>query len=179
LYTHDVKADKSNYALMGFLAQELLEKEKTDEAQYYAEQSVSLHPTVYNLNTLGLIYQHKKQYNKAISTYERTIPLIRVLPNWAKDKESEYAFINLTAILLNKNKPLDAIWFINNQYLRLFPQSSSLYLLLAIAESMIGNHEIAFEAISKAYQMDPQSKITKSLFERIQSNQPINLNLGY
>ncbi len=171
LYTHDLKEENENYLLLGEYATELYQAGKMDEAYIYATKSVALHQTVKNLNELGRVYQHKRQYTKALINYTRAIQLAKI--HTEEEQNELYAYTNKAAVLLFAGHPADAIQFINEYALKRFPQNEKLYFLLAIAEYNLHDQQKALEAATKAIDLSP-SDLNNTLYNKIRNKESLN-----
>jgi protein O-mannosyl-transferase len=182
LYTHDVNEDPNNPILLDGLASNLFLSGKINEAYTYESRAVNLFPTMVNISHLGEIYQKNGQNDKAAIEYERAISLYK--PSAASnnlksnlqtivDYQLEHDYNNLAAAYIYANKPKEAISILNEKAIRKFPSNANFYMILAIAQSEIGNHQKALEAITKAYQISQDPNIT-SLYNKIINNQPLN-----
>jgi hypothetical protein len=168
LYGHDVNGSPKQYLLMMSFAQELKKSGRIEEALRYASSSVSVLPTVNNLNTLGTVYLDKKQYQQAISAFTLALKTYKSLPKHRVQGSpgmvtrvnthlhATVSNLALTYVILNR--PHDVIKVIKEEGLPLYPTSSILYYHLAFAEAMLNNYDEALNAATKSFELAPNAK---------------------
>lgn len=155
LYSHDLKEEQGNgsYYLINGYVSELANTGSIDEALHYAKKAVEEYPSVTSLNSLGTVYQKSGHLNEALLAYNRSIDAY-----YAQSKKSDNtvpAYINKVKVLFMLHRDKEALDFLNNEALKIFPKEPSLYIGLALVELHLGNRQEAVKAAKLAHAIRP------------------------
>ncbi|MFZ5933041.1 MAG: glycosyltransferase family 39 protein [Patescibacteria group bacterium] len=163
LATHDIKVSPESFALENLIAKVLIDSGNFQEAKIYAEKSIELYPYVTNYINLGIIFLDMGDYQKAKESYLKALQF------------GDYYLVyeNLAGLSLVYGEAEENINFIKSA-LQKFPQSSRLWLFLAILEYSDNNIENAKIAIRQAYKYDQSSQVS-FVYNTIMKNQPLKL----
>lgn len=143
LYRHDVTKTES-YLLEHSFGYELLQQKQLDEAGVHLQKAVTLFPTAMNTNSLGVYYYQKNDIASAKKWF--------AISNSYGD--SYLAYQNLSRILLQYDSPQKAKAYVEVA-VKKFPQSSTLWYLLALASYKSGDTDRALRAALQSYEISP------------------------
>jgi protein O-mannosyl-transferase len=170
LLSHDVKFAQSPI-LNSYYGGMLLLSGELDKAKPYLEKSVLMEPQLgYNLNNLGALYEHKKDYAKAKALYSRNIKL-----NSHNSNSYQYvSYVGLAHIALNENNPKEAKEMAQ-MAIKTAPLNNQANEYLAISEYKLGEEDEALDTIQKLYDRVPNQEIAQ-LFVLIKNHKPFTVN---
>lgn len=167
LVVHDIQVSKNSYVLEYKLSSELAKQGRFDEAKIHAERSITLYPYFTNYNTLGTIYLNLNDYGNAEKAFLKGLQFGNYYP----------IYENLALLYLNYGDPKKNIQFIKGG-VKHFPQSSKLWLYLAILEYKSKNIHESKEAIYKAYSLSKNQQ-TIAVYNKIMNNEPLDINVKF
>jgi tetratricopeptide (TPR) repeat protein len=169
LFRHD-SAISDNFLIESELANALVNENKFNDALTHAEKSVTYFPNDLNLYNLGYIYEKMGNIQQAKMEYMKGLQARHYLP----DGHSHY-LINygaLTRMLFSYGDWSGAKTYAK-QGLRDYPDSSSLWIYLALANHSLHSPKDALIAAGKARQLLPGGE-TDYIYNQILNNQSIN-----
>lgn len=169
LYSHDAKI-QDDYNKEDMLGKELINNGAFTEAVLHIKKSVDSNPYYANVNDLGVAYQHLGNIQKAEEFYTQAtlMKTYTLSPN-----------INLAEVQALYGNPNSAIKSIREKLLPVYPNTSHILLLLAVAEYRVGNQQTALQAVQKAYSlsMDRQTTYLLNFIQDKQSIRDLDNNL--
>lgn len=157
----DIKVSPDNYLSMNNMAKVLIDQKNLDEAMIYAQQSVSIYPSVSNYTNLGVIYQNQGNFLEAKKAYESAL----------RHGSMSITYENLGIVNLTIGEPSENIKFLHSA-LAYYPRSNRLWTYLAIQEAANGSNDNAKIALSKAISF---GSVPKSLYAAILNKQPLDV----
>lgn len=163
LYSHDIQYQPESYQLHNNLGVELFRRGNIDEAGIHYKRSVELFPYFVNWNNLGNVYLEKKDIKRARKYYELAM----------RNGNYHIAYENLALLLLKHESPKEANEFSKDAVQKL-PNSSKLWMTLAVSEYRLGNRNDALFAAEQAIRLDPIQP-NYLVYYTISQNQPIIL----
>jgi hypothetical protein len=169
LFEHDIPILKNRNSILSVgqlendLAAYLLEANQVPKAQYYALDSLRYDPNPNRYNTLGMVYQVKKDYARSLYWYERAIAADNL----------EKAYENVTILLLTQNKDRQAE-IIARKGLSFYPDDARLWVSLSYAAYFLHDLPKAQEASRRAVALSPDPD-TQLLYQRLKDGQPLAL----
>lgn len=176
LYTHDMQIN-DNYDLENSLGFEYSNTGHYPEALQYFQKSVSVVPFETNLYNLAYTYQQlgnipmaKYYYGKSLHGYSEKSAYA------TPHQHTETVYIQYTNLLVYADKPEVAITFIKSA-LQDYPNSSHLWIELAVSEYKNHDQKAALQAAEKAVQLAPTDQ-NNYIYAQIQNKQPIPLMLS-
>ena len=161
LYGHDLLVDPNNTQLLDSMAVALLNENRPRDALSYALKSTVQSPGFLNQSHLGTVYYNLGQYKDAVRVYRKAI-------SYAMNAESpsqrlgwvlEKTYIDLASAYLKENRPHDAVGLISKEALVKFPNSSTLYVFLALTAYQVGDQPTAVDAIIHARNLSKDTRI--------------------
>lgn len=158
---HDSRISNS-FDLDVLLSSEYLKMGKYNQAEYYAEKSVTLFPNMVNYNNLGSVYNTIHKYKKAKEAYMKSLHY----------GDFFQTYENLAVVALHYGDQKGNIRFIKNVSLKKYPYNAKLWLCLALLEYEQGNKDNAKKEISNAYAID-KSSLVSSAYYTIMNNLPV------
>lgn len=165
LYAHDIQISPGSFDLENNLGVELYRVGKFNEAKIHFENSTKIAPFWWtNWNNLGVMIEREKDYEKAISYYQKAID----------NGEYYLAYENIAKLLVLQNKPKEAKEFIE-QSLKVLPNNSNLWLYLAYSEYKLGNKDQALQAAKNAFILSP-SQQSYYVYNKLKENLPLEIN---
>ena len=170
LFSHDIKIT-DNFLIQQELAGALSDEGKFNNALIHAKKSVSYFPNDLNLYNLGYIYERMENIQQAKTEYIKGLQARHYVP----DGHSHY-LINygaLTRMLFSYGDWSGARNYAK-QGLRDYPDSSDLWVYLALADYNLHDQKDALVAAGKARQLLSGGE-TEYIYNQIINNQPINL----
>lgn len=151
---HDNASSVNNYAALNDLSQIMLRQNNFKQAEVYAEQSIDIHPTLFNYQNLGVALQQQQDYSGAQAAYENAL----------KHGSQLSVYENLAMIALLRADDTYTQKVLSRGF-KEYPTSSKLWLFLAILESSHGSEEKAKVAANKAAQYGPvPAQISTAIF---------------
>ena len=162
LYAHDTKVTKS-YLLEHSLGFELMERKRMGEAFTHLNNSVNLYKTPFNTNSMGVYFYKMHNYKKAKLWFGKSISLGGYY----------LAFSNLSNLHIEKNDFHEAAAVLRIATKK-FPESSTFYHKLSIAEYKVGNNEAAIDAAGHAYSLSP-TKDHEYVFHTLIEGKDLNI----
>lgn len=146
LYQKDI-TNSENYILENNLGDELFRIGEIEKAETHLKRSIAINPEwSVAWTNLGVIEEKRGNPEKAKEYYRKAIT-------------AEYvpAYENLARILLLNGDAKESKEF-TIKSLNKFPNSSTLWLTLALAENGLGNYNEALIAAKKAYLISPEAR---------------------
>jgi protein O-mannosyl-transferase len=170
LYTHDAKITNS-YNLEAHLGNELSTSGRLDEALDHYKKSVALLESESIFGRIGYIYERKGNIKFAKEYYSKAMNAESAIPPY---KHTESTYVHFARFFLYSEKnPSFAQKYIN-QGLREYPNSTTLWVILALDEYKMGHQSEALNAINKAYILTPSNNI-KYVYMQIKNNAPLEI----
>jgi len=174
LYSHDVRVE-ANYDSDNNYAAVLSYEGKWDEAYTYIKKSVELYPYEKNLRELGLIYKHfgkmelaKDYFYKALDAKTYILPPHKhEIPTYEYISEFQYFYGDTKEAVRITKMGIDD-----------YPDSSDLWILLAISEYKLKNQNSALKAAEKAYSIQKTDQTTY-LYRQLLNSQPLSITTGF
>lgn len=146
---------------------ELIKLHDYSQAEVHIRKSVQAFPYMTNLNNLGLILLTKGDLIGAKQAYERAIAF----------GDYYLPYQNMAALYIVSQDYLGAVNFINQALVK-FPNNAQLWLYLAVVQAKLNHLSEAKKAIERAYSLN-QSSETKFVYDRLENNQPFNLQFNF
>ncbi len=164
LYSKDEQITPNSFDLENNLGVALYRAGRYQEAKDHFERSVQIAPFWWtNWNNLGSTYEQEKNIKDAKDAYTTAI----------KNGQYYLSYENLAKITLFKeNKPDEAKKFAEDS-LKILPQNSTLWLVLALSDYKLNLKDDALIAAKNAYLLSP-SEQTYYIVTRLQSGLPID-----
>lgn len=164
LYSHDINISKGAFDLENNLGVELYRAGRFDEAEEHFKNSTKLAPDWWtNWNNLGAMFERKNDLSTAKIYYQKAI-----------DNGQYYlAYENLAKIYLKTESPENAITF-TEKSLRILPNNSTLWFVLAVSEYKLGNKDKALTAARNAYLLN-QNQQNLYIYSRLSQNLPLDI----
>ncbi len=145
LYQKILDIDPNNFYALHYLGVLYFQYGNHDKAIEYINKAIISHPDAHVYYNLGLVYQGKKLFNKAISSYQNALKL---------NPEMADAYVNLSIIYKEKMQLEKAIKCLK-EALRINPNHIEAYNNLGIVLKLKGQLEKAIECYKKAIQLNP------------------------
>lgn len=163
LYSKDINISKNAFDLENNLGVELYRVGRFDEAEIHFENSTKLAPNWWtNWNNLGAMYERRNDLSTAKNYYQKAI-----------DNGQYYlAYENLAKIYLKTETPENIITFTENS-LKVLPNNSTLWFVLAVSEYKLGNKDKALIAAKNAYLLN-QNQQNLYIYSRLSQNLPLD-----
>lgn len=164
LYSKDEQITPNSFDLENNLGVALYRAGRYQEAKDHFERSIKIAPFWWtNWNNLGSIHEQEKNIVDAKEAYTTAI----------KNGQYYLSYENLAKVILfRENNPDEAKKFAENS-LKIFPQNSTLWLVLALSDYKLNLKDDAAIAAKNAYLLSP-SEQTYYVVTRLQSGQPID-----
>lgn len=172
LYTHDMKLN-SNYDTENTLGQEYLSIKEYDKALYHLQKSVKLRPFEYNLHNLGVAYEDTQNLQKAKEYYKKSLSA-KDYKMFFPHKHDLNSYKSYSSMLVFFGSAYSTTTFINKA-LTDYPDSSDLWLLLALSEYKQNDTQGALNAAIKSYQLNP-NPMSGSIYTKIKNREAFNVN---
>lgn len=170
LYAHDAKITDS-YNLESHLASELLISGRFDDALEHYKKSVALLPYETTLAQIGYVYERKGDIKQAEEYYRIAMNAESAIPPY---KHAEITYIHVARFFLyQKSDPILANLYIK-QGLTEYPNSTTLWVLLALDEYKMQHQAEALMAIKEAYVLTPSSVINY-VYTQMKEYQPLDV----
>ncbi len=163
LVFHDIKDNPDDYYLENKFGVLLGQSGRLTEAEEHTRHSIELYPNATNWHTLGFIYLKKQEVDRAIEAFTTSTKYGTVFST----------YFDLPATLLLYKDPHTAENFIQKS-LQIFPQNSQLWLLNAIAQDKLGNHDEAIRSAKQSYDLSP-NEFTYKIYTALSTNQTIDI----
>ena len=149
LFIHDIAFAEDSSKLNNMLGGDYLQNGDLDKAKYRFEKSLVLDPDFGNsINSMGLIYELKKDTINAKSFYARNIALNDGLP-----KNLSYQGLSRVALLYERNPKLSRE--ISEAALQKYPLDPLLLEILANAQYFEGGKDKSLETAQKLFEYQP------------------------
>lgn len=169
LYTHDSQV-QDNYEIEQNLGVNLYLKGDINGALNHLTKSVTLFPYENNLYNIGYIHEQANDIPRAREYYEKAL----AYPHYSNinHKHAEKTYVSLAYILLFTEKPEKTELFIKES-LNDYPNSSYLWMYLAVIEYKLQRQEEALVVVKKAKTLDPNNQQINYVYNQIVNNQQI------
>lgn len=169
LYSRDLKEENSqNYMMMGMYAKELWLIGKKDESMDFLKRSLSIFPSASVQYNLGLIYENKNQYEKALKAYTLSIKLYENANGEIVKKGKAFpAYVRKLALLTSLKRSKQKIDFIQNTALKKYPDEHFLYYELALTAVETNDRQLALKAAKKAHELYPEDLSYSALYREL------------
>lgn len=160
LYSHDINISRNAFDLENNFGVELYRAGRLDEAMIHFEASTKLAPNWWtNWNNLGAILEQKNDLERAKNYYQKAV----------NNGQYYLAYENLAKFYLHYDTPETAKAFAE-QSLKILPNNSTLWFVLAISEYRLKDMDKALIAAKNAYFLDPSQRnayIYQRLFQKL------------
>jgi Tfp pilus assembly protein PilF len=170
LYTHDTKihTNAENESNLGL---EYAYLQKYNEAIPYLEKSVELFPREESYFNLAYTHELKGEVENAKENYFKALNSKHYL--LISQRHMLNTYVRLGRLLLLSGSPEAAEQVINTG-LEDYPDSGTLWALLAVSGTKMQNYDSAITAAEKAKEIFP-SQFTQEIYDQVINKQPINL----
>jgi len=151
--------------------------ENPQEAFIHLQKSVNLDPFTGNLFHLGGWYESQKNVKKAREYYYKAFYMAKTHYSIVQTHDPRESIENIytsLAKLLLLNNDYEAAEKISKEGSQYYPNSSILWLELAISGNKLHKNSEAISASQKAYSLSP-SETTKNLYLLMQNNKQIQV----
>ena len=179
LYEHDLPLsdnfdNRNSYAVLLTMnaATEADKKSKYSQALIHLEKSVEQYAHERNLLNLGVGYVNVGEKQKAVTYFNRALQSKNYESPQHKHNKDTYKKI---ASFYFFNEEMHELKRISQAGVKDYPTAADLWVLLALSEYKLQNHQNALEASDKAYTLNP-NKETLYLKTTIQNKQPVSIN---
>lgn len=182
LSSHDIPIN-DNADIEGWLARGYDDKGDYPNALYHSEKALSLlydkanyEDTVQNIAS---IYGQMKDLTNAKKYYELALKPMGydVVVGNEDHKHLLYSYRNYAKVLLYTGDAKKAEQVLTSA-LQDYPNESSLWIFLAFTYKDLHNNQLAIEAATKAYQLNPSDEWTVSVYQHITAGQPYPMNIN-
>lgn len=171
LYTHD-SAIYNDWKLENDLGSDYARIGDMKNAYIHFKRSYELSPTPWNIYHLGLYYENSGDTKKAIVYYSNALNAHKAL---AKESNLEYnLYLHLSNASILAGNYSAAIEYAKAG-IKYYPESSDLWVALAVGEYLTHNKQNALQASIRAKELSLNSKTTY-LYKQIADNKPLNLH---
>ncbi len=147
IYKDILAIDDNNFYALNYLGALYCQIGNYDNAINYINKALQIYPDAHAYYNLGLAYQGKKFFDKAISSYKKALNLD---PNMAD------AWVNLGIIFFKNEMQTDDALKCFKEALRIKPNHTEAYNNLGIILRQKGQLEEATECYQKAIQLNPE-----------------------
>ncbi|MDE2589012.1 MAG: tetratricopeptide repeat protein, partial [Patescibacteria group bacterium] len=174
LYSHDIHVS-DNVDLENNLGNEYLQTGKYAKALSHLNKAIDPYSLEFNLQNIGATYAKMGNLNEAKLYYEKSFT-VNNHNLYFPHKHDSSSYINYAQVLILEKNPRVALNFIQNA-LRDYPDSSALWMDLALVEYKNHQTKEAIAAIAKAFQINPYAQYA-TIYDHIMRNEPISISLG-
>lgn len=173
LYVHDSKIS-DNWILENYFALDYVQYKNYDNAIIHLKKSVYLFPNEENLFSLAATYQSLGNIQFANKYFGESLKAKNygLFPHHNHGLNSYLGYISTSIYLGNEFQALRTIQAALHDY----PNDPSLLMYLAIEKYQQGDNHAASEAISKAYQINPDEQNTL-IYNQILYGKSLEINL--
>ena len=155
IYQHALKVTDDNYIIHFFIADDLFEDGRVNEAIWHNIEALRLNPDCADaLNGLGVIYYKTGKVDEAIGYYKRALEI---------DRRNVEVYSNYGMALAAKGKFDEAV-SLYNRALQITPDSVNIRLNLGVALTGSGRLEEAVKEYEKILLIQPQNAVAHNDF---------------
>jgi tetratricopeptide (TPR) repeat protein len=139
LFAHDIRVTEKNFVLDNLYASALIQNGEFRRAKPYVQSSINEYPFYANLNNMAIVYTSEKNYMEAKKYLKRAV-----------DMSSYYVVYENYANFLYVYDDLAEAEEFTEHALKIFPENSKLWLILAKIKYFKGDNKSAIYSAQKA-----------------------------